>query len=184
MGQKNKPSKKPAQCKHSKPCVDRTSHLLPERINEVSLVGPPLDQVEPDTLPASGLRLCPFQAPINPQPFFPFLVSCLPYLASLILCCTPTTYNSSFVFPCLQVAKLAHFRAQSSYSSLASYWFTVFLRESIGAHLLACKFPPNLYKSCPSQAWFVLVACFMLVSCLAYSSALKTEAITFLQNVG
>lgn len=55
-------------------------------------LGPPPGHIGPGTLTLSGHWLCPLQASINPEPFFPFLASCLLLLIVLIPCCMPTTH--------------------------------------------------------------------------------------------
>jgi hypothetical protein len=89
---------------------------------------------------------------VDPSPlsiFSPFPASRPLFLTFLNPCCTPTSHvhhfsrallvslpvslthtEFSLMFPCLQVAKLALFRAMCSHFSLVSYWFALLLRES------------------------------------------------------
>lgn len=48
----------------------------------------------------------------------------------------------------------------------------------MGAYLLTCNFPPNLYVPVVFLVHFTLLdVCFMVISCLVYSSALEMKVI-------
>jgi hypothetical protein len=69
-------------------------------------------------------------------------------------------------------------KKNTSYSSLVTYWFSLSQGQLMAADVLACKFSPSPYRSCPFCTWFALLAvCFILVSCLSYSLILMMEAI-------
>jgi hypothetical protein len=102
-------------------------------------------------------------------------------LALLISLPTTYTYESSLMFPRLQVAQTTLFRTQVSYSFLISCWFWLMLvplvscwfnvsqGEPMAADWLACKCPPSPYNtaffhtqsavlaSCWSLAWFTIL---------------------------
>jgi hypothetical protein len=83
------------------------------------------------------------------------------------------------ITPYLQMVQAALLRAEFSYSSLVSYCITLYIRDSLrGANWLTCKFPPGLYNPVFSRTRFSpLSDCVMVVSCSAYFSTLKLEAI-------
>jgi hypothetical protein len=79
------------------------------------------------------------------------------FLPSLIFLPTTHIYDFSPMFQYLHVA-LAALRSQLGYSSLAPYWFTLFVRKSqMGADSLAHRFPPSVVILCFSSCSFLCV---------------------------
>jgi hypothetical protein len=125
--------------------------------------------------PHSPVHWLHFPSTYQPWAFLSFTsllctISCSSYPFCLhIPTCMPSLPPSSFLCLLLQVTKAALFRAHSGYSSLVSYWFTLYLKKSqweqtcwlvssLLAHIAHGLFTRNL----------LCLACFMLISCLPY----------------
>jgi hypothetical protein len=120
--------------------------LITESLSHrILYMGSPLGHVGQSTLPSSGHWQFLLWASINHEPFFLLSWPPSPVLALFIPHCTATTniYDlSPFLIGSLppthmisllhvpMSAQVANFMAQSTYFSLASYWFTLSLRVS------------------------------------------------------
>jgi hypothetical protein len=133
----------------------KTSHPVCVRLKKVSLIGflrwGSLTVPCISTLPLQRLWLF---LGIHQ---FSFPTKLLLFLALPNLWSKPTTYMHYFS-PTLHITLPA-----------CVLVYSVSQRQTIGADLSACQFPPNLRRS-----W---LACFMLVSCFTYYSTMKMEVI-------
>jgi hypothetical protein len=104
----------------------------------------------------AGLDTCPYQGTDPALSGHPssLTLSFLSHLLYLIMSSLPANTQ---LLPCIAISESG--------------------KSANGNRLVGLQFPPSLYRSCHFPRFALLAACFMLVSCLAYTSTLKMEVI-------